>query len=121
MRWSPRSTCDRATSWCWVRAPSRKTPSGKLRRAHSVSLGELIGHSFASIAPWAVTRRELIGTWHSALVSRPFQPPIRAQTSTYTASASLEKQVAAMHGGGQLPPDRQFHTATGLRPELTVW
>jgi len=24
MRWSPRSTCDRATSWCWVRAPSRR-------------------------------------------------------------------------------------------------
>ena len=26
-----------------------------------------------------------------------------------------------MHGGGQLPPDRQFHTATGLRPEFTDW
>jgi hypothetical protein len=36
--------------------------------------------------------REVIGTWHSALVSRPFQPPIRAQTSTYTVSASLESR-----------------------------
>ena len=37
-RWSPRSTCGRATSWCSGPGTIPKTPSGKLRRANSVSL-----------------------------------------------------------------------------------
>ena len=91
MRWSPRSTCDRATSWCWVRAPSRRRRRASCA-APTPSRWLANRHSFASIAPWAVTRREVIGTWHSALVSRPFQAAIRAQTSTYTARASLESR-----------------------------